>query len=522
MASLLRRILSPAFLALGLAACGAPDARGGGAAASGPELAERHCRSCHLLPDPALLDREAWERWVLPRMARRLGLQGVGWMGEEEPIEGGEGGRLVREAGVYPDTAQISYAEWQKLAAYYLESAPDSLPSPPPRPALAPEVPGFRVRLAEHRAAPAMVTLVQIEPALGRIYVGDATPGSDALIVLDARGREMERLPLPSAASHLRVAGDTLALLLMGFMHPSDAPRGSLGLLPTRQAGAALLQVAEGLRRPVFATYADLSGDGVEDVVVSEFGHLTGRLAWYQRLPGGGSRRHVLTPEPGALNTFAGDFDGDGRTDVLALSAQGNEGVSLFRGEPGGGFSRRWLIRFPPAFGSTSMELRDVDGDGDPDLVHTSGDAGDYPAPLKPYHGIRIFLNDGKLGFTERYFFPLHGAFKAVARDFDGDGDVDIAAIAFYPDYVSGAPESFVFLRNAGGLRFEPSTFPGADRGRWLVMDAGDVDRDGDDDLVLGSFARLEPERDPHRIAVQWRAPDAPAVVILENTAGRQ
>ena len=250
--------------------------------------------------------------------------------------------------------------------------------------------------------------------------------------------------------------------------------------------------------------------------MVSEFGDLTGRLAWYEHLPDGGAKRHLLTSEPGALNTVVRDFDGDGRPDVLALTAQAMEGVSLFHARPDSGFSREWLLRFPPSYGSASMEYVDVNGDGLPDIVYAIGDMGDFPSPPKPYHGVRVFLNDGTNHFAEKFFFPMPGAYKAIARDFDGDGDVDIAAIAFYPDYASGHPLSFVYLENLGGMRFKAWTFADADRGRWLTMDAADVDGDGDIDLVLGSFAQMDAFGDPN-IAARWRRPDAPTILMLEN-----
>jgi len=458
-------------------------------------------------------------------MARRLGRAGVGWPADDEPDEGGEGGRLVRATRVFPDTLRISSVEWDKLAAYYVHEAPESLP-PAAIPPVDVGLPGFRVRVPAFHLSRPLVPLVHVDSARGRIYVGDATPppGRSTLTVLDGRSGNTVRIQsLSSPISHLRVSGDTLGLVLMGKLEPSDAPRGSVALISAWRPGAHL-EIAwevDSLQRPVYASYADLSGDGIEDVVVSEFGNLTGRLTWYERLPGKGSRRHVLTAQPGAMNTYVRDFDGDGRPDVLALTAQGDEGVSLFHGLPGGDFSQERLLRFPPSYGSTSMELVDVNQDGHPDIVYANGDAGDYPGPVKPYHGVRIFLNDGHGRFAERYFFPLPGALKAIARDFDGDGDVDIAAISFFTDYASRAPLSFVYLENIGGLRFKAWTFADADRGRWLVMDAGDIDGDGDVDLVLGSFAQPDAQPDPREMSARWRRPDAPTAVILENTRHR-
>lgn len=506
-----------ALAALGALACGRADR---GTAESGQQLAAQYCQGCHVLPSPALLDRASWDRYVLPRMARRLGLSGVGDPADLEPLEAGLGGRIVRAAHVFSDSALLSRAEWDRLAAYYLRGAPVALPAPA-TPAVSVGLPGFRVRAADFHVPNPNITLVQVDAPHRRVYLGDATPGHSTLNALDGRGRLVATYPTPSPVSNLRVSGDTLSVLLIGQLSPSDVPRGSLVVAPGWRPGAApnIVWQVDTLRRPVFASYADLNGDSVEDAVVSEFGNLTGRLAWYERLPGGGSRRHLLTAEPGALTTVVRDFDGDGRPDVLALTGQANEGVWLFRGRPGGAFVREPLLRFPPSYGSAGMEVADVNGDGHPDIVYANGDAGDYPAPVKPYHGVHVYLNDGRGKFTERYFFPMPGAYKAVARDFDGDGDVDLAAIAFYPAYAAPAPLAFVYLENEGGLRFRPRTFADANRGRWLTMDAGDLDGDGDDDLVLGSFTLIEAEDGGRGLSRRWHEPGAPTALILENTA---
>ncbi|MGB6037305.1 MAG: hypothetical protein WBG42_13615, partial [Cryomorphaceae bacterium] len=49
------------------------------------------------------------------------------------------------------------------------------------------------------------------------------------------------------------------------------------------------------------------------------------------------------------------------------------------------------------------------------------------------------------------------------------------------------AKESFVFLENSGG-EYQAYGLEDPTQGRWIVMDAGDYDLDGDLDLVLGSL----------------------------------
>ena len=96
-------------------------------------------------------------------------------------------------------------------------------------------------------------------------------------------------------------------------------------------------------------------------------------------------------------------------------------------------------------------------------------------------------MNDGENNFAEKLFIPFYGASKAMACDFDGDGDLDIAAISFYDD--PAKPEqSFMYLENKGDLKFTASTTELAAKGKWLTMDIGDIDKDGDKDIFLGSY----------------------------------
>src|SRR5205085_10544019 len=149
---------------------------------------------------------------------------------------------------------------------------------------------------------------------------------------------------------------------------------------------------------------------------------------------------------PGAIKAYPYDYNKDGKTDILALFAQGEEGIFLYTNKGDGNFEEKRLIRFPALYGSSYFELADFNKDGYPDILYTCGDNADYSTIFKPYHGVYIFLNDKTNHFIQKYFFPINGCYKAIARDFDGDEDLDIATISYFPDFVHQPEDGFVYL----------------------------------------------------------------------------
>ncbi len=63
----------------------------------------------------------------------------------------------------------------------------------------------------------------------------------------------------------------------------------------------------------------------------------------------------------------------------------------------------------------------------EPDILYTCGDNSDFSKVLKPYHGVYIFTNQSNWKFKQTYFYHIDGCTKAIAADFDHDGDLDVA-----------------------------------------------------------------------------------------------
>ncbi|RMF22330.1 MAG: VCBS repeat-containing protein, partial [Bacteroidetes bacterium] len=212
------------------------------------------------------------------------------------------------------------------------------------------------------------------------------------------------------------------------------------------------------------------------------------------------------------------DMDGDGRQDLVVLMAQGDEGVDIYF-DRADSWERRRVLRFPPVFGVSSLEVADFNDDGRPDLLIANGDNADFSYGLKPYHGLRIFTGAPDGTFHESWFYPLYGATRALTGDFNLDGQPDIAAIAFFADFESPHPESFVLLlqQSAQPLRFQPHTLPQSRLSRWLVLHSADVDADGDPDLLLGAFT-FSPTPVPDSLRRFWREQRLAALLLRNRT----
>ncbi len=475
----------------------------------GAKLAQIYCVSCHLFPEPTLLDKGTWEREALPFMSKWLGISRMN-------LDIRPGRRFVETAGVFPTSAIVSTNVWQTICRYYVESAPAApLPQAPHAP-IQKRLRGFEVINPDYRFQVPLTTLVEIDSARRQFFLGDA--GIKTLNVLDGSGKMQFSMPLESAPVSVTLKGDVAYVTLIGSVVPSDEPEGKVIRLARTPTGLVReADLAANLTRPAGTVFGDLNNDNREDFAVCGFGNYLGRFSWFENLGGDKYSEHILFDRPGAVRAYAIDLTHDGLLDLVVLMAQAREGIYLFTNKGDGSFNVRPLVEHHPAYGSSFFQLVDFNGDGFLDLLETNGDNGEYASCLKNYHGIRIYLNDGLNNFRESWFFPLNGAYKAMAADFDKDGDLDIAAISFYPDFERTPEEGFVYLENQGGLEFVPSSFPEALSGRWLTMDVNDLDGDGYPDIVLGSFTR-GPNEVPTAVSRRWES-TGPSFLILKNTS---
>jgi hypothetical protein len=176
------------------------------------------------------------------------------------------------------------------------------------------------------------------------------------------------------------------------------------------------------------------------------------------------SGRAIGGPGLNGVSVLAADVDGDGDMDVLVSHYQQPDRIDVNDG--------KGTLTAGQAFEGNAT-LGDVDGDGDPDAICVPGGG---------LGTVSTWLNTkGRFVLQGRTFEVGAGVAYVVATDLDGDRDADLVVL--------GRAGTATTLWENDGL----GTFRRLDQRleSGTQMTAGDVDLDGDQDLVLGNVLYL-------------------------------
>ena len=245
--------------------------------------------------------------------------------------------------------------------------------------------------------------------------------------------------------------------------------------------------IATGLNYPVSLHVADLDSDGDPDLAGTT--RDDGRITWYENSGAANpwfSARPVAADMPGAVSVHSGDFDADGRLDLVGAAEDTNR-IVWYRnnGARPPAFEVR-TIRNGPAPPANidyakSVFAADIDGDGDADVAFVS----------EQQNQVGWYENQGRgRQFIEHILtITADHAKTVIVADADSDGDNDLLAASSVDNKVllfentRGAPANFtgrIVTNSARGAR---------------AVHADDIDGDGDIDLFSAS-------RDDNRVVL--------------------
>ena len=300
-----------------------------------------------------------------------------------------------------------------------------------------------------------------------------------------------------------------LLVASMGVVFPNNDQIGTVFILENDgHQNFTAHAVLENTSRVTDVRAADLNGDGHLDLVLAQFGYDQGEVSWLERTGPWEFRRHVLLDLSGAINVCVADFEGNGKPGIVALLSQQWEEIFYFQGDGHGVFSKKRIwASTNEDYGSSGISVCDLNRDGRPDILYTNGDGfgpAATPGP-RPWHGVQWLENKGGGVFQYHRIGNLPGAYSPVGVDLDGDGAMDVVAVAAYADWTNKNRNtaSLMWFRNDGRMNFEPHILARAPKDL-ITLAAGDFDRNGKPVLVTGGFYIYPPYDAISRITL-WR-----------------
>ncbi len=447
------------------------------------------CGDCHAVPTPDQFPRVAW------------------------PDEIDQGYRFYYDSG----RSDLKVPARQVVLQYYQRQAPEELRFEP----IAVDNPGpvqftrTRIAFGSERLLP----LAQNPPAIANVnwvHPADSMPSllvcdMNAGIMYEARPNSQQAISMeihssvqlnhPCHTSITDLDGNGQADILvadLGSFLPEDHQKGKVAWVRRDSSGEFTSDILfDGIGRVTDVQASDFDADGDLDLIVAEFGwRSTGHIHYLenQGLHDGIPVFHprLLDDRHGCIQLPVVDLDQDGDTDFVAVISQEHETVIAFLNRGDGTFRQQVIFAADnPSFGSSGVDLVDLDQDGDTDLIFTNGDMFDL-FYVVPYHAVHWMENLGSKGWKHHRLLQLPGVHRAEAGDMDGDGDLDLVACTLVTDRAIGEMkeshfDSLVWLEQVKSGEFIRHNME-KDNSTHATLELGDFDSDGDLDVAVGEF----------------------------------
>jgi hypothetical protein len=180
-----------------------------------------------------------------------------------------------------------------------------------------------------------------------------------------------------------------------------------------------------------------------------------------------------------AYERDVGDVNGDGLNDVVSVQ-EGNTSVEVFTAP---GWNRTTIVTFTGTYTyprADDFKVADIDGDNDPDIVVRLGPTA---SGEEPGQACWVENVSGGTSWTTHVIGTSPGYTKDICvADLDGDDRIDVL---FRED-----SQTVIWMQDAGLTWTEVTISHAAHEG----MEVGDVDMDGDPDIVLNGFWFATPD----------------------------
>lgn len=304
-------------------------------------------------------------------------------------------------------------------------------------------------------------------------------------------------LAAPAHATVVDIDADgdqDIIVSILGNLLPDDRVIGRVELYERQGDEYVRHVILDDVRRVADVQPGDFDGDGDLDLAVAVFGYNRGAVLWLENRGDLKFRDHELLNAPGTIHVPVADYDGDGDLDIAAIVSQDEEELWGFENLGEGKFKKRRLwMTVNLDLGSAGLISADLDQDGDQDLILPAGDnLEDLDAYPQPYHGCLWFENKGDWNFEARQISDLGGTYAADVGDLDGDGDLDVVLVSMTNDWYDPDTASVVWLENDGKQNFQ--TWQIDNNPIHLVTVAvGDLTGDGHADLAAGGLNLRKP-----------------------------